>query len=146
MGIDRVRTPRVATIDCDVLLHPKFVELLPNKSLFYKVATMHMTAIDGAQVFPKTVWEAVNGYNEFMDGWGFEEVDFHNRIDKGLVAAIVPYIDDTMAVHVPHSNALRGTTNLMGSVAKNVVVAMKTPWGPGIARTKYAIEEIKPCP
>ena len=143
VGIEAVQTSNVSTIDCDVLLHPDFLKMLERENCLY-MAGSFSTSIVGCQLMPKFIWEDSGGYNENMSGWGNEDLDLHRRV-RELGHIVCGGVDDTLAVHQEHSNALRGTNDLAGSNGKNAIVALQDPWDRTHTKQKFDIEVVRPC-
>jgi hypothetical protein len=59
----------------------------------------------GTLLVAKTNFERVNGYNELMSGWGYEDDDLYRRLKElGLRETTFPYLS---LEHISHSDSLR---------------------------------------
>ena len=67
----------------------------------------------GLVAAPRAAWEALGGYNETLNGWGWEDVDFLVR--ARLLGFRVG--SAAMATHVSHPNTARGTREAESLVA-----------------------------
>ncbi len=56
--------------------------------------------INGQCVVTRKAWEAVRGYDEGMTGWGFDDIDFYDRITRaGLRQGILENCKLSLIVH-----------------------------------------------
>jgi len=104
--------------------------------------TLHIGGRGGALMNYKKHFEMVNGYNEEMVGWGFEDSDFYNRLRFGFKfdhkrVAFKPYGDIIWRAH-----PRRDSTNIPKELIKDnyaihrmnidnggFVVNKNKPWG-----------------
>lgn len=71
-------------IDADTFIEPKFLHYHVSKVLVDGSYVTGWKYGDGTGCC--MVWKrdfmAVRGYNEVVDGWGFDDIDFYNRLDQ----------------------------------------------------------------
>jgi glycosyltransferase involved in cell wall biosynthesis len=123
-------TDYVLVSDIDMIFSPKFIDIVFNFKLESEIAyfqvgylskeesklnkefstyvikhksTIHAT---GITLFPKNVLAKVNGYDEFYHGWGSEDTDVHNRINK-LGVPIHFYDSEVLLLHQWHEKSYR---------------------------------------
>lgn len=82
----------------------------------------------------------VNGFNERLSGWGFDDTDLHIRLrDAGVKPINIPYGD---IMHKPHESVLRheNTKYPYGRWRTNKEIAEKHPWGSGDQMMPYLVK------
>jgi predicted glycosyltransferase involved in capsule biosynthesis len=62
--------------------------------------------LTGFTFFNKLHFFSVNGYNENLNGWGYEDLDFYDRMSHISHKYIISDLDKYI-LHIPHSNELR---------------------------------------
>ena len=82
-------------------------ESLQNKD-FSNYLINHFSTKDatGISMFPKSLLMEINGYDEFYHGWGSEDTDVHNRINK-LGVPIHFYDSEVLLFHQWHEKSYR---------------------------------------
>jgi predicted glycosyltransferase involved in capsule biosynthesis len=82
-------------------------ESLQNKD-FSNYLINHFSTKDatGISMFPKSLLMEINGYDEFYHGWGSEDTDVHNRINK-LGVPIHFYDSEVLLLHQWHEKSYR---------------------------------------
>lgn len=88
-GIRYVDTELVLHIDVDIKLSPGFFDALniDNPDTFYSLAQYFL---GGTCIFSKRMFLALNGYNEHFFEWGWEDVDFQNRMKEYFPVKKIP--------------------------------------------------------
>lgn len=98
------RTPIVCSFDCDVkIVTNDFVTKHPlEEGQFYKGES---ASCCGSGIFWRADWEAFNGCDETMQGWGFDDCDLYNR----WIAAGRKWLgmDPASVAHIPHDDLAR---------------------------------------
>lgn len=105
----------------------------------------------GQFLLPRPVFNAVGGFNEFMEGWGFEDKDLRARltVQQNRRLTLLPL--DCIGV-IEHTDAERvGRRHLPGGLERrralaalrasrlhNRLVAAHCPWGAATPRSRYA--------
>ena len=128
-GMRRSTTPCVCTIDSDFLFPlafpARFVELVENTDFavsYLKIATTEVyggkhfdgnkfSAGDfygGMYVFGREVIESVHGFDESFVGYGHEERDLCERLEKGRSLEQIYVAEKGLVFHLTHDNELRG--------------------------------------
>jgi predicted glycosyltransferase involved in capsule biosynthesis len=87
----------------------------------------------GFVLFNKDHFLAVNGYNENLRGWGYEDIDFYNRLSeitqKNIISDLESYV-----FHIPHDDSLRianhidKETPIVDNERMNRARAKALPW------------------
>jgi hypothetical protein len=62
--------------------------------------------LTGFTLFNKLHFFSVNGYNENLNGWGYEDLDFYDRMSHISQKYIISDLDKYI-LHIPHSDELR---------------------------------------
>lgn len=98
-------------IDADILIDRQWVTWLRNSlqdGCFYRVEAVEGERdrnLWGTCVCPKSVFEAVEGYDEVMQGWGGEDDDLYLRFqDFGLIEK---YFPAKYTIGIPHGDEER---------------------------------------
>ena len=100
----------ILAIDCDIMLGTGFIEAHPmNDTIFYSGAgnigdSFPIRSTTGTNLISYANFLQVGGYNESMEGWGFEDSDFISRLKTILEHK---YFDPNLIKHINHSNYLR---------------------------------------
>jgi hypothetical protein len=105
----------IMMIDADVTMNP---DSRPLHKLLDRITTGHYppksfiinkrttTSLNGTCIYDINCFKAVNGFYEGIQHWGYDEVDFHNRLRKaGFV--IYDAMFPGMFEHIDHDNLSR---------------------------------------
>lgn len=119
----------VLSIDSDIKLSEDFLEThVPKYGFFFSGTNNRSTT--GTCMFSRDIFNITNGYNELMEGWGYHDTDFYNRLKLNNQKHIV--IDKNKIKHIDHDNISRtenyNIKNITFSNAVNTRVSKKTPW------------------
>jgi len=119
----------VLSIDSDVKLSEDFLENhVPENGLFFSGTNNRSTT--GTCMFSRDIFNIINGYNELMEGWGYHDTDFYNRLQLNNQKHIL--IDKEKLIHINHDDISRTENydikNKSFSNAVNKRVSKKTPW------------------
>lgn len=63
----------------------------------------------GSLAVPKAAWQAVRGYDEIYRGWGADDEDFADRLNRAGYPVVIP--EHLRAVHVFHYRAATNTAH-----------------------------------
>lgn len=97
----------IGFIDADILLRPGFMAgMTPLLSpRHYLMADVHRGDLMGTCFLAREVVKEVGGYDEAFQGWGTEDRDFWERLDRrGLSRVSFP---ESLLGFIPHGNELR---------------------------------------
>lgn len=120
LGVSRASNKKILKLDIDYKLINfdlfKFIQKvspLLNRSFFvtdFQFCKITISII-GFVLFNKDHFLAVNGYNENLRGWGYEDINFYNRlseiVQKNIISDLERYI-----FHIPHDDALRNANHI----------------------------------
>ena len=104
--INQAKNDLVLSMDCDVMLMPKFAS-----NFFVKPGTLIMgdnklASTIGSSIFDKKIYNELGGFNEkFDEGWGFEDLDFYNKVENSKYK-FVTYPSSSM-LHIDHDDEIR---------------------------------------
>lgn len=99
-GAAAATAPWLCFVDADTLVAPGFAEtvlpVLDPGAYFQCVHGRH--ELVGSVVLPRTVFEAIQGYDEVIEGWGAEDRDLYHRLERlGLRREeLAPHLLDTI--------------------------------------------------
>ena len=100
-------------IKCDIDFQLKNTELVEvfkrsqGKKHFFCSTIPKKYDFHGFCFFEKKYFVEVNGYNEKIRGWGFDDEDFYRRLEKiGLERVVIMNIEEFI-YHIPHDDFLR---------------------------------------
>ena len=170
LGLDLARGGRILRLDADDLLERDFFAAHPSRpSSFYRFDDARSRDANerhlmGVVFADKEDILAVNGYNERIVTYGYDDEDLVRRLcASGLTA--LPLDLDTVH-HVPHGDELRTACQVVpgdlgvrppweawnwkpGKVVDNLAtrnrhLAKGRPWGPGDVRTGWVVELVAP--
>jgi predicted glycosyltransferase involved in capsule biosynthesis len=118
--------------DCDIKVtdkFPKISDIEISEKFFYMGKTREIDPVNGSLIFTKNQLESVNGFNECLVGYGHEDIDYLERLQKkGYEWRFLP----EGLEHIHHSNVLRGESfeekDIFLSALKNILRAEDHPW------------------
>ena len=150
MAIGFAKGDIIIQADSDYYFNKQFEEtdILPGEFMTGFELTdkdeKEILSLTGFCMYWKKDWEEINGYNERINKWGYEDDDFYLRLEKsGLKHKKIKPRDIT---HLPHDNKVRlqeykveGISNqvLARCRAKNKIIANEMPWTLKDKRSKY---------
>jgi predicted glycosyltransferase involved in capsule biosynthesis len=82
-GIRFSQTELIHIIDCDVLLRQNVLSVInenKEKEFYIYGLSIQNHGTTGTCIIRKKQWEIVHGYAENLLGWGYEDVDFYNKL------------------------------------------------------------------
>lgn len=111
VGVFHAEMDHVVKIDIDYkLLEPELLEVFyrtRNNHSFFCGTIPKQYAFHGFSFFPRQAFVSINGYNERIRGWGYDDEDFYRRLEKtGLERIVIMNIPDFL-YHIPHDDTLR---------------------------------------
>lgn len=123
----------VLSTDCDILLEGDFLEknIIDGPFFFNCHRKVNGIGTAGTFLFRREWFNQVGGYDERMEGWGFDDNDLMIRL-KALNLEM-RYLNPETISHIPHSTEIRTENykekNLSLSRRKNKsIVETKGPW------------------
>jgi len=138
LGRQYVETPIMISTECDILWPPTILEesikffgnmdqkiyVQPYIAAYNESGTLSVVHKDHRsgfyQMFRVCDFDAIGGYNPFLQGWGFEDADFRDRlIQYGCKKKIVPLV----VKHQWHPTSASPKNNL-----QNQQIAKQTYW------------------
>jgi predicted glycosyltransferase involved in capsule biosynthesis len=103
----------------------------------------YMTSLNGEILFWKEQFIKMNGFDERMKGWGFNDIDFYNRLVRSGYERI-DFPQDTIQ-HIEHDNDIRvrnfETKDIHASNKTNIKIA-GNPWNNSCIRTKVELKRL----
>jgi len=151
----------ILKLDCDYKIDRSFLKAHPIKSCFYTgdwrlAKDSNESNLTGLLYAKKKDIMRVNGYNENIKTWGYEDEDLYERMSRlwGVKRRI---IDMDLAYHIPHTDEIRqieggidtywstilwddlGMYNL---VRKNIDISKRNPWQKNNITTKGEAAQI----
>ena len=102
----------ICKADCDYILSDTFLnKYKPNENSFfagnYKLArNWNERFLNGLAYFKRDVFFSVNGYNESIIQYGYDDTDLYKRLEFNCISRLDIEPDD--AEHIEHSNKDRG--------------------------------------
>lgn len=136
----------ILKLDTDNILGEDFFSAHPLKStdrIFYtgnweNARDENEKHLNGVVFIPTQEFRSVNGYNEYIRSYGFDDTDLYNRLMKnGMVKKDIS--NDTIS-HVPHDNSRRSPhSDLDLSTSRNMFLCdeKRCPWKESVVRTEY---------
>ena len=115
LGVSRASNKKILKLDVDYKLINidlfRFINQISpllKRSFFVTdfVFCKITISIIGFILFNKDHFLAVNGYNENLKGWGYEDIDFYNRLSEVVQKNILSDLDSYI-FHIPHEDSLR---------------------------------------
>ena len=122
---------KIVYVDCDVKIEidfNKFLNIPEDTFLWGNYKLYNMPGL-GCFMITRDQFEAINGYDERMIGYSYEDVDFHTRLLKaGYKRKNFP---DSVN-HIDHNDELRtrffGEKDKIMGTLKNKMLSLRTPW------------------
>jgi predicted glycosyltransferase involved in capsule biosynthesis len=129
-GIRYCDTHWIFAIDSDVIIQanehawhltPGFFALLGSQLKSGNIYSRDLNlvvdgSLTGSILFEKSSWEKIHGYGENFIGWGFDDIDYHNRLLKAKFG-FQRIFNQNYLHHIPHDDFSR-TCNGSDSVKK----------------------------
>ena len=133
IALFHTKESKLLKLDTDYKIHPQFLGWHPLSAdrLFYtgnwKTArSKNESYLHGLVYMKKDDFVAVNGYNERLTGYGWEDDDIYHRMQSiGRLRVDVSY---DHAYHVPHSHLERIKADSRHGIDTNHVDAIGTGW------------------
>ena len=100
---------KILSIDSDIqILRPDFIERNKlSKGLFFHGHYSIQKYTTGTCLINKSDFFKVNGYNEYMFSYGFEDLDFYRRLSEIGIVGYGFTANKKYIYHLPHSNSER---------------------------------------
>lgn len=162
-----LRADLLLRVDADVVVRPDFFQAHPAEDKAFYAVDCHMIppALEHKKSLCGTVYARlthalrVNGYNERLRQYGYEDEDFFKRLEASGLKWKRCNLDTLH--HIPHSDAMRiehldtgdapaevrkkGTRDVVEHyVYKSLHLATTNPWGPRDQRVRWTIS--RPAP
>ena len=118
-------------LDADYIIKEGFFEQhIPENSFYcgnYKIARNdNERHLNGCLVVSKKDFDKVNGYNENITSYGWEDSDLYNRLDK---ISDRKEIDFELIQHIPHHDYQRSFRKDVNKlILDNKKIALQKPW------------------
>lgn len=156
LAIMLTRFDKIIKVDCDIYLSPKFLasnnnfELLSNQHFYtgdwHKSNQIHL---NGQLVINKIDFLSVNGYNEFLTCYGYDDTDLYERLESlGFTKSklIDTQDGDILIYHIDHTNLDRTCHQqvkhkLTDLIENNHQLCQKLPWNIKMERHRYLINQ-----
>jgi hypothetical protein len=141
-AIRATSTEWVFYVDADIC----FDENLPNTFLidpdnFYQGQESTITPIFGSTIFTRSQFNEINGYNENLVGYGYEDTDFFKRLISSGYCNLPMFRGLT---HIEHSDVLRGRefddSDILRTALRNRIRATGSKWGSSNIQKKLRVE------
>jgi glycosyltransferase involved in cell wall biosynthesis len=121
-GVAAATAPWLLLIDADVAVAPTFVQAISpvlRHGVFLR-PTPCPVELSGTFVVAGSDVARIGGYDEVFEGWGGEDVDMFQRLERaGLKEGAFP---GQLLSFVPHDDEARGRYHAIGNPRANVVV------------------------
>ncbi len=136
-------------VDVDYLFSDRFLDSHPLADGEFwcgdtkRARNTNEEALSGCIIVPRSVFADIQGFNERLSGWGWEDFDLFRRLElSGLTRRP---IDFDQVQHIPHDNALRAG-NSPGIVPhlnaeKNRLLAERSAWTKADRVTEFAFKQ-----
>lgn len=114
LGADVAKGEKILKMDADYVLNPYYdfigEVVLPERSFItghWSQEGPFLRNLNGMVYVRKSDWGLVNGYNENLTGYGWDDDDFYSRLSaSGLERRILSYPPLYM-FHIPHNDNFR---------------------------------------
>lgn len=119
VGIDNAIYDNILKLDIDYkLINAKFLDYI-NKPLSRLKNSFFVTSMDllsdkcltGFILLHRQHFNIVNGYNENMGGWGYEDLHMYNKLSHVAERFIISNIEQFI-YHIPHDDTLRNINHI----------------------------------
>jgi len=147
-GIRFASSNYILKLDSDIKVnehifdHLQFIDTLQGFNEIESLIDDNSKHLFGTCFFKKDMFLRVNGYNEDIENYGFEDVDFYKRLSELYEKIHISSVD--MGIHIPHSDDIRlenqSNTNkindLIESEKENIrIIDSREPWHTQIMKT-----------
>ena len=144
IGVKYATHSLILKVDCDTVLKNNFFDEHPLHSTdntFYSgnwknSRNENETHLNGILFTTKHAFMSVNGYNEYIREYGWDDTDLYQRLcDNGTTQK---YINNDSVMHIQHSNKIRAPfDNLKLKIMENSYIAKKYKWSIKNDQTSY---------
>lgn len=134
LAADHANSDVLLKLDADYVLNPfyDFVGslLLPANTFItghFQHGGPFLAYLNGLIYIRKEHWQRVHGYNEHMIRYGWDDVDFYDRLVKSGVQRQILTPPPVLVFHIPHNDDFRGANyankNLLETHLQNKEIA-----------------------
>ncbi len=115
-AISHIKSDIVMTICADSCPRDYYMDICVNLVDDYHIVQCYW----GLHCLTRNNWEILNGHQEFIVGWGGEDVDFKTRARMaGLYCRIIP---GYLIYHIPQTNEQKGHNRFVNNIARSEVI------------------------
>lgn len=160
LGFKYVTTKQIIKVDAEVTISQDFLDKHPLQNGVYyrgdweKVACQTQIYVNGFFYLYADDLRAINGFNEYIDLYGYDDLDIYERLEGGALNLTPKQVTEQYIFHIEHDDKARvvnGASNpnyaLLPSVLKSIpgflvmfneYLAKRLPsWGPHSHSARY---------
>lgn len=131
LAIGMAKGDIICNLDADNYTGPNFCDFIndtfqQNKNIFLSSRKSGLSDLQGRICFNRNDFYSLNGYDEKIDGYGYEDIDFLNRL-KLLGRKEVQIKDTTFLIAIQHDNNQRVLNNQRVINFKKLFILKKSP-------------------
>jgi len=135
--------PYLLKLDCDNIISRDFLKVHQLKSKtfitgFWKNSrNPNENHLNGVIYMKKKQFESVNGYNEYIQTYGWDDTDLYDRLTKNGYKNY--HIDNDKIQHQEHAD--RGTHNTFQSIQINRLMCEEIEWNRQYPRSSFILQD-----
>lgn len=115
-AITRIQADIICTICADSCPHDYYLDTCVNLLTDFNLIQCHW----GLHTITYSNWQKLNGHQEFIVGWGGEDVDFQVRAKMmGLYPVVIP---KQLVFHIPQNDVARGLFRQVSNNARSFLI------------------------
>jgi len=114
LAADQARHPLLLKLDVDYVLNPyeRFVAACPLPARgfitgYWRDAEPFFKQLNGLVYLRTADWRAVEGFDERLVGWGWEDEDLYQRLQQAGLSRSMIAPRKAIAFHIPHDDGVR---------------------------------------
>ncbi len=143
LKIMAAKCPIILSIDCDIKLGEDFFKRNNFVDGIFIIGDQKKNpGTTGTCLVSKSEFDRLNGYNELMNGWGYHDNDFYNRLEN--IGLLKKYFANGSIIHIDHGDEIRTSNytskNKKFSNHENKKIAIKKPWGVNNTMEKNSVK------
>lgn len=140
VGMRFIDNKYILKTDCDVVLDKDISDFMIGDRLVRIEERLDVKGLHGTYIITKKIFEVINGLNEHIERWGYEEMDFMNRIE--LQYPVIQIDPKNVGNHIAHNDSVRiqrqqGHYTMMQGHFINERISSRNPWGKDDVMEKF---------
>jgi Polysaccharide pyruvyl transferase/N-terminal domain of galactosyltransferase len=144
-GLNQCTTKYILKLDVDVKIGPDFFKhhFLTGKRFYtgnWKIArNENEKHLNGTLLVKKKHLISCGGYNENIQGYGFDDTDLYNRLEKLQIKKF--NINNDTLQHIPHPDSIRSNIDPRLSILINMHITDRNKWNFSSEKSQFIFKD-----